>query len=146
MSGKCEIVGITAKEGSLLFGRANNPHIGIFLVAVEPVLPALIQRHHVGTQACLVETLLLYLCLLGLSRIKGLLIRHARFDRAANTVRDIFHRNQNVQLEIRSLYLLGLGLRIKTFFHVILLCGRYLLKLAQGDVVIRYDEAIRTHE
>src|SRR5207253_59824 len=67
-------------------------------------------------------------------------------DRAANTVRDIFHRNENVQLEIRRLYLFCLGLRIETFLHVIFLRARYLLKLSQSNVVIRYDKAIRAHE
>ncbi len=42
-----EVVGIAAEERHLLFGREHEPHVRVFLVAVQPVLRALIERHDV---------------------------------------------------------------------------------------------------
>ena len=86
------------------------------------------------------------LCLLRLSRIESLLLRHSRLDGPLNAAGDILHRNENVELEVGSLQLFRLRLRIKAVLNVISLRIRYLLKLAQGDMVIRYYETIRADE
>src|SRR5262245_18624121 len=146
MPRKVEIIGITTEKCRLLFGCKSDPDVGIFLIAIEPVLPALIERDDVGAKSCLVETFFLNLCLLCLSRIESLLLRHSRLDGALNAAGDILHRNENVELEVGSLQLFRLCLRIKAVLNVISLRIRYLLKLAQSDVVIRYHETTRADE
>ena len=53
-----EVVGIAAEERHLLLGREDEPDVGVLLVAVEPVLRALVERDDVGAQAGLVEAFL----------------------------------------------------------------------------------------
>ena len=45
--GKLEVVGVAAKEGDLLLRREDQPHVGVFLRAVEVVGASLIERDHV---------------------------------------------------------------------------------------------------
>jgi len=42
MPRKREIIGITAEKCRLLFGRENDADVGVLLVAIEPVLTALV--------------------------------------------------------------------------------------------------------
>ena len=104
----------------------------------------MIKRHDVGTQASLVETFLLDFRLFGLSRIEGLLLRHAGFHRSLNAVGDVLHRHENVQFQIRRFRLFRLGLRVEAVLHVILLSARDFLKLAQSDMVVRDNQTSRT--
>ena len=46
-----EVVRIAAEESDLLFRREHQAHVGVLLVAVEPVFAALVERNHVGAQA-----------------------------------------------------------------------------------------------
>ena len=54
-----EVVRVAAEEGGLLLGREHQPHVGVLLIAVEPVFAALVQRDDVGTQAGLLQALAL---------------------------------------------------------------------------------------
>ena len=46
-----EVVGIAAEERHLLLGREDEADVGVLLVAIEPVLRALVERDDVGAQA-----------------------------------------------------------------------------------------------
>ena len=69
-----EVVGIAAEERDLLLGREDQPDVGVFLVAIQPVLAALVERHDVGPQAGLVEAFFLDARDLGLPRVERLLL------------------------------------------------------------------------
>jgi hypothetical protein len=47
---KLEVVRIAAERRDRLLGRKRDSHIGVALVLVKPVLPALIQRHRLALQ------------------------------------------------------------------------------------------------
>ena len=53
-----EVVRVAAEEGDVLLRREDQPHVGVLLVAVEMVLPALVERDHVAAQPGLVERFL----------------------------------------------------------------------------------------
>ena len=55
VAGIGEVIGIAAKECDLLFRREHDPHVRVFLVAIQPVFAALIQRDHVGAEAGFVQ-------------------------------------------------------------------------------------------
>src|SRR5215468_5226823 len=57
ISRKREIVWIAAEECHLLLRREYKTHVGIFLIAIEPILAALVERHDIGSEARLVEAL-----------------------------------------------------------------------------------------
>src|SRR4029079_491952 len=46
-----EVVRIATKERSLKFGNENQTNVGVFLVTIKIVLPALVKRDYVRTQA-----------------------------------------------------------------------------------------------
>ena len=91
-----KIVRIPAEEGNLLLRREDQPHIGVFLVAVKPVFAAMIERNDVGAQPGFLLTLPLDLRDVGLAGIQSFLIAHARLDGAGHVGRHIFHGHENV--------------------------------------------------
>src|SRR5207237_9545740 len=46
-----EVVGVAAEEGGLELRHEDEPHVRVLLVAIEIVLPALIERDHIRAQA-----------------------------------------------------------------------------------------------
>src|SRR5688572_7269598 len=46
-----EVVRIAAEESGLKLRHEHQTHVGVFLVAIEIVLTALVKRHNVGTQS-----------------------------------------------------------------------------------------------
>ncbi len=59
VAGILEVVGIAAEEGDGELGAKTEPDIRVFLVRVEMILPALIERDDVAAQAGLVGRFLL---------------------------------------------------------------------------------------
>ena len=62
VAGIGEVVRVAAEERRLLLGRKHQPHIGVLLVAIEPVFAAVVERHHVGAQTGLVGAFLFDRC------------------------------------------------------------------------------------
>ena len=79
VAGISEIVGVAPEKGDLPFRRKDQAHVGIFLVAIEPVFAAVVEGNHVGAQAGGFEAFLLDLGDLGLTRFEGVLVAHTRF-------------------------------------------------------------------
>ena len=59
VAGILEVVGIAAEEGGGLLGGEDQPHVGVFLVAVEMVQAAVVERDHVAPQTGLLGRFLL---------------------------------------------------------------------------------------
>ena len=91
-----EIIRVAAEERGLALRREDQPHIGVFLVAVKPVFAAMIERNDVGAQPGFLLTLPLDLRDVGLAGIQSFLIAHARLDGAGHVGRHIFHGHENV--------------------------------------------------
>src|SRR5258706_4109727 len=68
-----EVVGIAAEECHLLLWSKHEPYVGVFLVSVQPVLAALIERDDIGSKTRLIEAFLLNSCLLAFARGERLL-------------------------------------------------------------------------
>ena len=71
-----EVVGITAKERDRRLGSPHQPHVGVFLIAVEVIPGAAVQRDHVAAQAGFVQRLLFDLRHHGSPRLKRFGRRH----------------------------------------------------------------------
>ena len=110
VAGILEVVGIAAEEGDVELGREDEPDVGVLLVRVEVVLPALIERDHVAAQAGLVVRFLLDRAPSPPRRAtrRGVVV-HARLDRRVHPVGHVLDRDQHVQLEVGGLHLLGAG-------------------------------------
>ncbi len=76
-----EVVGVAAVEGGLLLGSEDQLDVGVLLVAIEPVLAALVEGDHVGAQPGLLQAQALdlgddrLLGVIGLDRVHALLDR-----------------------------------------------------------------------
>ncbi len=142
----CEVVGIAAEERDLLLRRKNNPHIGVLLVAIQPVFPALIQRHHVGAEAGLLQALALnggdHVLALG----EFLLGVACPLQGVLDARRHVFHRDQNVHFQIGRLDFFRGGACVETRLDVVVFRRRILLQLSQRDVVVGQQQARRTDE
>src|ERR1041385_8663326 len=53
-----KIIRITAVKGNLLFGGEDQADVGVFFIAIEVVLSALVKGHHVTAQTSLIERFL----------------------------------------------------------------------------------------
>ena len=108
VAGILEVVRIAAEEGDVLLGREDQPHVGVFLVAVEVVQPALVERDHVAPQAGLVERLLLD----GVHHRAALFLRlgraGGRLHRRVDPLGHVLDAHQHVQFRVGALELLGL--------------------------------------
>ena len=94
-----EVVRVAAEEGDLLFGREDQPDVGVFLVAVEVILAALVEGDHVAAQAGLVERLLFDGGHDRAAGLEGGFVRQAGRDRGVHARGDILDAHQHVQLE-----------------------------------------------
>ena len=102
---KLEVVGIAAKECDLLLGREDEPHVGVFLGAIEMVAATLIERDHVAAEPRGGERFLFDLGHHAASRGKGLLGLRARLDDGLHAVCHVFDRDQNIELHVGALEL-----------------------------------------
>ena len=141
-----EVVGVAAVERGLLLGGEDQLDLGVLLVAVEPVLAALVERDHVGAQAGLLQALALDLGdgrLLGLQRLDRV---HALLDRGQHLGGDVLHGDEHVELEVGAGELFGRGGGVEAVGHVVLLRRGDLLQLAEGHVVVGQDQAVGADE
>ena len=113
VAGILEIVRIAAEEGGVLLGGEDQPHVGVLLVAVEMVQPAVVERDHVAPQAGLLDRFLLDRVH---DRAAGLfrLGQRARLgNRRVDPIGDVLDAHKHVQFEVDALDFLVLGLGIK---------------------------------
>ena len=140
VAGIREVVGIAAKERDLLLRREDDPHIRVFLVAIQPVFPALIERDHVGAEAGLFQAFALD----GGDRVLALgefLLRVARsLQGVLYAGRHVLHGDQDVHFQIGRLDFFFGRARVETRFDVVMFGRRILLQLAQRDVVVRQQQ------
>jgi hypothetical protein len=117
VAAETEIVGIAAEECHLLLGRKDEPHIGVFLVGVEPVFAALIERDNVGRRPVLSRLSWIFAC----SALRASsLLGHTALDGALNPRGDVFQRHRDVQLKIGALQLFRLCFRVEAVLDVVL--------------------------
>ena len=122
-----EVVRIAAKERDLLLRRENDPNIGVFLVAIQPVFSALIQRDHVGTEAGLFQTFAFdrgdHVLALG----EFLLGVASSLESILHASRHVLHRDQDVHFEIGRFNLFFRCACVEARFDVIVFRCRILL-------------------
>src|SRR5262249_3285934 len=56
-----EVVGVAAEESDATLGREDEADVGVLLVAIEVILPTLVERDHIAAEAGLVGRFLLNL-------------------------------------------------------------------------------------
>ena len=123
VAGISEIVGVAPEKGDLPFRRKDQAHVGIFLVAIEPVLAPVVEGNHVGAQAGGFEAFALGLRDLSLSGIQSVFIAHTRFQDAFDARGDILDRDQDVQFEVRALQFFRRAPGVESVFHIVFLRG-----------------------
>jgi len=146
VAGKLEIVRVAAEKGDLPLRGEDEPHVGVFLRAVEVVEASLVQGDDVAPQPRGRQRLLLdrreHLAagLEPLLRRQGL--RHGRL----HPCRDVLDRHQHVELEIAALDLVGPGGRGEPVTVVVGLLAAEFLQRVGGDVVVREHEPVGRDE
>ena len=114
VAGIGEVVGIAAEERDLLLRREDDPHIRVFLVAIQPVFPALIQRDHVGAEAGLLQAFALD----GGDRVLALgefLLRVARsLEGILHASGHVLHGDQDVHFQVGRLHFFFRCARVET--------------------------------
>ena len=138
-----KLVRVAAEEGDLLFGRENQSHVRIFLVAVEPVFAALIQRYDVGAEA---RAFLAFPFHFGDSGAApgALFFRCFRtLKRCLYPLGHVLSRYQNVDFEVRRLHLFFRRIGVETVAQVVVLSARVLLKLPARHMMIGQQQAMR---
>ncbi|GBC83468.1 hypothetical protein HRbin10_02616 [bacterium HR10] len=146
VSGIREIVGIATEEGDLLLRREDQTHIGIALVAVEPVFGSVIERHDLRMRAGRLAALPLDARDLRPPSFERLALAHAGSNRGVHPRRHVLHLDEHVKRQVRALQLLPRRAGVKAIAHVILLGGGHLLQLRERDVMVGEHKSIRAHE
>ncbi len=146
VAGIGEVVGVATEERGLLLRAEHQAHVGVFAVAVQPVLAAVIQRNHRTIQTGLRVTFLLQpgdLRPAGLQRLRA---GGAGRDRPQDASGDILHGHEHADFLVRTLQLLGAGPGIEAVLNQVPLPGGQFLDLPQAHVVVRQDQAVRADE
>ena len=142
-----KLSGIAAEEGDLLLGREDQPHVGVLLVAIEPVLAALVERHHVGAQAGFLQAFALDAGDRGLALGEFLFRASWRLSSAASTWAVTFSIDiEDVDFQVRRFHFLCRSSGVEASLYVVVLGGRVLLQLAAGNVMIGQQQAVRADE
>ena len=146
VAGEGEVVGVAAEEGDLLLGGEDQPHVRVLLVAVDPVLAALVEGDVLAGEAALLLHGLLELLDLGLAQLQGLLVRRAGLDGGVEAGGDVLHGHERHQLETRHLELLLAGGGGEAALHVVRLLAAHALDPAPSHMMVGQHEAVRAHE
>ena len=146
IAGIFEIVRIAAEEGDVLFGREDQADVGVFLVAIEMVLTAVVKRDDIAPQARLLRRFLLdgvHDRAAGLFRLgQRATLGNGRVD----PLGDVFDAHQHVQFKVDALHLLVLRLGVESFGQIVLVLAAELLQGVGADVVIRQHQPVGRHE
>ncbi len=141
-----EVVGVAAEEGDVELGGEDEPDVGVLLEGVEVILAPLVERDDVAPQPGLVERLLLdgrHRPALGDG---GLGVGHSRPDRLEDPCGHVLDADQDVQLEVGGLDLLGVGPGQEAVLVVVLLRRADLLERVGADVMVGHHQAVGRDE
>lgn len=141
-----EVVGIAPEEGDLLLRREDQAHVGVPLVAIEPIFGPMIERHHFRMEAGRFATLPLDPRDLSPPRLESFALAHAGSNARVHSRRHVLHVDEDVESEIRALQFLPSRTGVEAIAHVIPLRRRELLQLRERDVMIGEHESVRAHE
>jgi hypothetical protein len=101
-----KVVDVAAEAGDLLLRGEHKADVGVLLVPVQVVQPAVVQRDHVGPQPGLVERLLFELPHDGSAGGERVGRGHARLHRGVHLGRHVRDLLEDVDLLVRALQLL----------------------------------------
>ena len=142
-AGVLEVVRIAAEKGDVLLWREDQAHVGVLLVAIEVIQPALIEGHDVASHSRLLQRLFLdgvhhrlarpLLRLLGRDRPRG----HGRI----NAGRHVLDAHQHVQFQVDALQLIGRRAGVEAGLDQIALRGAQLLQRIGPDVMVGHHQA-----
>ena len=141
-----EIVGIATKESCSGFRCPHKSHVGVFLVAIEMVAAATIERNHIASQAGSIERCLFDGRHLGLSSFAGFLRRHTLFDCRVNREGYIFNGNELVEFEVRCFDFVRQRSRQKAIFVVVPFSGRKFVEGIGRNVMVGQHETLRRNK
>ena len=136
-----EIVGIAAVEGDLLLRREDQADIGVFLVAIKMILPALVKRDHVTAQTGLIERLFFdfgHDLAPGQRRLR----LDAGLDRGIDALGHILNRHEHVQLQVDAFFLLVVGFGVEAVAHVVMVLVAELLQAVGAHVMVGHHQAV----
>ena len=146
VAGEGEVVIVAAEEGDLLLGREDQADVRVLLVAVDPVLAALVEVHVLAGEAGLHLHLLLDLLDLDFAGLLGLLLGHAGLHGLVDPVRDVVHGHECEYLQARHLDLLLPGGRGEAVLHVVVILVAHPLDPPAAHVVVGEHQAVGAHE
>ena len=122
-AGEVEIVRIAAELRGRKLRREHQTHVGIALVAVQIVDPAVVQRNQIAAQAWIRSAAFLQLRLFCIERfVRGIAGFAGR--RSLHIAGHIVNLNQLIEFEIRAFFLFGGGFRGESGIDKILLRRR----------------------
>ena len=146
VAGILEVVRVAAEEGRGEFGSEHQANVGVFLVGVEMILTALIERDDVAAQARLVGRFLLDLGHRLLACLFGRRVVESGRELGVHPRRHVFDADQHVQLQVGRLGLVFVGLGEEAVAVIVLVL---VAELGQGigpNVVVGHDQPVRRHE
>ena len=142
-----EVIHVATERRDTVLGRHDEPHVGVFLVAVQMIFAALIECDHVATEACFIERNSFSMAAVIARRSGECLGRlHLRRDCRIDALGHVFDGLQHVQFKIGTFQLFVRSLRVIAVVEVILVLGAELLQRVGADVVVGDDQAVRRDE
>ncbi len=141
-----EIVGVAAEKRDLLFRREDEPHVGVFLITVQVISAAVIERNHVAAQPGGVERFFLDRVHHGPPRVFGRLGSQAGLDRGCHSIGHVPDADQDVQFQVEAFDFLGPGLGLKALLQVIVLGAGKLLQRVGAHVVVGHHQPLGRDE
>ena len=143
---KVEVVRIAAKKCGLEFRHENQTHVGVFFIAIEIVLSALIERDDVATKPGGFRRLGFDRRNLGAPSGKRRRIRHSRFDCSIDARGHVFDAHQHVEFQAGRFDLFRRRARNKSLFRQILLRRAHVVNDVFDDMIVRQYQPIRRNE
>ena len=141
-----EVVGVAAEEGDLHLRREDQAHVGVLLVAVDPVLAALVEGHVLAGEATLLLHGLLDLLDLDLTGLLGVLLGQAGLDGLGEGLGDVVHGHERHQLQARHLDFLVAAGGGEAVLHVVGLLAAHALDPAPAHMVVGEHQAVLADE
>ena len=141
-----EVVRVAAEEGDVLLRGEDQPHVGVFLVAIEMVQAALVQRDHVAAQAGLVERFFFDRVHHGLPLLAGLGRVDSLLDGRLDSSGDVLDVDQHVQFQVDALDLVLALAGVKAGLDQVLLRRAELLQAIGPDVMVGHHQAVGRDE
>ena len=141
-----EVVVVAAEVGNLLLGREHEAHVGVFLVAVEPVLAAAVEGDDLALQAGGRRALLLDRRPSRPGAGGRFGVGRAALHRTKHAPGDVLVRHEDVHLEVGALQFVSPRRRVEAVLHEVALGRGELRHLAPADVLVREQQPVGRHE